>query len=378
MRRRLRKGCLILVAITGLSLLAVLYVLQLRVPAYTGPPLPGRVAAWMPTSWDGERARGSWMAHRTYIHELSPVWYQLNGAGDGTILPYPGARDEALVAEAHANGTLVLPLINNAYGGAFDPAPASRVIHDPGRRATHVAALVDEVVAYGYDGIDVDYESLNGEADREAFSLFIEELAAALHAEGRLLAVTVHPKTSEPGTWFGPQSQDWARIGAVADRFRIMTYGYHWSTGEPGPIAPLFWMEEVAAYAVSVVPPERVYLGLHFYGLDWGRGPAAALEWEDAQALLGHHRVPRQWSAVQGLGHPVAEPWFTYPAQGVQRTVWYADGDSVAARLTLVDRYRLGGIAIWRLGGEDPANWDAIAAAFHPVGRAPFPTSTPR
>ena len=27
------------------------------------------------------------------------------------------------------------------------------------------------------------------------------------------------------------------------DRFRIMTYDYHWSGSDPGPIAPLWWME---------------------------------------------------------------------------------------------------------------------------------------
>ncbi len=367
-RQSRRTGCLLLIAITGLALLVGLYAAQQR--SY-GAPL-NRVATWMPTSWDAERARASWSAHRAQIQELSPVWYQAAYSGDGSIVPYAGACDAALVAEAHANHTLVLPLINNSYDGGFDPAPVSAIIHDPARRAVHVTALVNEVLACGYDGIDLDYESLNGEADREAFSLFVEQLAAALHAQGKLLAVTVHPKTAEPGTWDGPQAQDWARLGAAADRLRIMTYGYHWSGSEPGPLAPVFWMDDVAAFAVRQVNPSRVYLGLHFYGLDWANGTASGVTWERVQELLVASGAVRQWSGESG-GAVIAEPWFVYDDGGTEHEIWYADGESIAARLSLVRQYGLGGVAVWRLGGEDPANWQAIAAALHPSSRLYLP-----
>jgi spore germination protein YaaH len=340
------------------------------------------VAAWMPTSWDGARARASWEAHHAHIHELSPTWYQLDASGDGSINLYAGARDAALVEAAHAHSTLLIPLINDHYPGSIpDPAPVSTMIHAPDRRAAHVATLVDEVVAHSYDGIDIDYESLKGAADRDAFSQFVEELAAALHAQGKLLSVTVHPKTGEPGTWDGPQAQDWTRIGAAADRFRVMTSAYHWAGSDPGPIAPLWWMEDVLRFAVSVVPPHRIYLGLHFYGYDWIRselsspgskdqGPAEgtgssarSVVWEDVQALIETHAAVPQRRGRDGWMRPVAEPWFTYTdGLGQVHEVWYADGASVEARLELAGKYGLGGVAIWRLGGEDPATWSAIAA----------------
>ncbi len=69
----------------------------------------------------------------------------------------------------------------------------------------------------------------------------------------------------------------------------------------------------------------------------------------------------------------MAESWFTYTVDGVQHEVWYADATSVASRLPLVERYSLGGIAIWRLGGEDPANWNSIAVILHPASRIYLP-----
>ncbi len=366
MIRRAFLGLVLFVCL--LSLLAV-YLAQ----SNSGYPPPlNRVAAWMPSSWDSARARASWETNRAHIQELSPVWYQLDASGDGSLNVYGGARDVALVNDAHAQSppVLVIPLVNNSYTDlGFDAAPVSTMIHDPARRATHVAALVDEVLAYGYDGIDVDYESLNGHDDRDDFSLFVEELAAALHAHDKLLSIAVHPKTGEPGSWDGPQAQDWARIGAAVDRFRVMTYGYHWNASEPGPIAPLWWMSDVIAHATSVVSPNRVYVGIHFYGHDWTDNSTNSLTWDSAQSLISTHGADRQWKIASSWTRTVAEPWFTYTdGVGQSHEVWYADGASVASRLELVQRYGLGGVAVWRLGGEDPASWSAIATTLHPIG----------
>ncbi len=350
--------------------LLLLYLAQNQLLFPPPPPL-NRVAAWMPSSWDSDRARASWEANRAHIQELSPVWYQLHSNGDGSINPYTGARDAALVEQAHAQGALVIPLINNYYDGVgVDAVPVGVVIHDPARRTAHIVALVDEVLAYGYDGIDIDYESLNGADDRDPFSLFVEELAAALHAHGKLLAVTVHPKTYAPGSWSGPQAQDWKRLGAAADRFRVMTYAYNGCSTGPGPIAPLWWMEDVMRHATSAVPPNKVYVGVHLYGHDWGGGTCTSVTWETAQQRFDAHATIRQWQGDAGWRRTVAEPWFAYTDEAGQRhKVWYADGESVRARLGLVQKYGLGGIAVWRLGGEDPAAWEAIAAGLRAGGR---------
>ena len=52
----------------------------------------------------------------------------------------------------------------------------------------------------------------------------------------------------------------------------------------------------------------------------------------------------------------IQENWITYKG----RKVWFATSRSLAAKLELVQRVDLAGIAIWRLGGEDPQNWDVI------------------
>ena len=67
-----------------------------------------------------------------------------------------------------------------------------------------------------------------------------------------------------------------------------MTYDYSWANGPPGSIAPQRWVDRVASYAVSQIPPSKVLLGLAFYGYDWNTtvgGEARALLYPQAEAL---------------------------------------------------------------------------------------------
>jgi spore germination protein YaaH len=314
----------------------------------------------MPTSWDTVNALASFHAHAGQMDEVSPFWYSVDR--DGTLDPYAGARDASLVQFAHARGILVIPTVSNN----FDPDRVHRILNDPNLRALHIGALTKEVQRYGYDGIDIDYENLYAE-DREAFSDFVSELASEVHKlpGHRLLTIAVHSKRSEPGSWSGARAQDWHALGSAADEFRVMTYDYCWKLvcdgswgSPPGPIAPTWWMEEVIRFAMTQVPAAKVMMGVHFYGYDWdSSGIGTALTWLDVQSLLATHGAEVRWWPTDSEGRPVEEHWFSY---GNGHGVVFADHDSVRARWRLAQRLGVRGVAIWRLGSEDPQNWQAM------------------
>jgi spore germination protein YaaH len=57
----------------------------------------------------------------------------------------------------------------------------------------------------------------------------------------------------------------------------------------------------------------------------------------------------------------VQENWITYSSREEgRREVWFATSSGLDAKLRLVQELDLAGIAIWRLGGEDPRNWEVI------------------
>lgn len=321
-------------------------------PAVVHPKTGRYISAWLPTSFDKDQARASFEANKDILDEVSPFWYSVNPA-TGQLVPVEGAQDRGLVEAAHEAKVLVIPTVHNVE----DPAAILSLLRDPERRKRHIAAIMDEVRSYGYDGFDIDYESLPAEM-RGAYSAFMQELGAALHAEGKLLTVAAHAKSTDDGGLGG--FQDWKLLGEVCDRVRIMTYDFHWRGGGPGPIAPLKWVSEVTEYARSVMPAGKIEVGIPFYAYNWGKSDEALSQtWADVQQLVDRYKPDVNLQERDASG-PVEESWFTYREGGAVRTVWFASYRALEAKLSLVQQQDLGGIAIWRLGNEDPRNWTAI------------------
>ena len=314
-------------------------------PTPTSAMQQPEVTIWAP--YAGQLEIDTLAVSADLIREVNFFWYELGG--DGRIVG--GVKSKAALDTARELGLRVVPSIVNR---GFSRDAVLAAIGTPDARHAHIEAIVDLVRNNGYDGIDIDYESLNAE-DREIFTQFIEELAAALHAESKLLSIAVHAKTDDAGTWNGPAAQDWPRLGAAVDAFKIMTYDYHYGTSEAGPIAPVAWIDEVLTYAATVVPPAKTYAGIHFYGYEWVGASGTGIEWREAVKTARQQDVTPQRDES-------GEAWFTY--DDGRFTVYYADAENLRVKLAAIEAAHpdIAGIAIWRLGGEDPENWDAIRA----------------
>ena len=141
------------------------------------------------------------------------------------------------------------------------------------------------------------------------------------------------------------------------DQFKIMTYDFSGPWSRPGPVAPPSWTSHVLAFAETIVPPHKIWMGVPFYGWDWGGGHCRSLTWTDGHALIARYHPQ--------VGHPAShEAHFYYRASGHRHEVYFQDRVALAAKLSMMLRKhpRIAGIAIWRMGGEPAMFWDQIAA----------------
>lgn len=344
----------------GIAALALLLAVTVACSGDGGEPeaSPALVVAGYFAPWD-PRGRAALDRPPTELEELSPVWYQPTDAGALTFTGQQARADARRhAAEPLGRGARLVPSVSNFRDGRWDGDLVAGILDDPGTCRRHIEALVDAALQPGVGGVDLDYESLDA-GHRRAYSSFVRDLGEALHREGRTLTVTVHAKTSEPGGWSGARAQDWAALGEVADQVRIMAYDRHWRDSEPGPVAPLKWVDDVVRFARGEVPADKIVLGVATYGYDWAAGrPGDDLVWEDATALAESRGVASRWDDES------ASPWFSYTDQeGRRHEVWYEDAGSLEVKVELARRYGLGGVVIWRVGGEDPAIWEVLGEA---------------
>ncbi|NED98525.1 peptidoglycan hydrolase [Phytoactinopolyspora alkaliphila] len=310
--------------------------------------------------WDQERGFDTALLHLDFFHEVSPVWYSLKATGRIVLADAENTTvDLRTVRYLQARGIRVTPTITNLLEGEWNPGVVQAMLHDPRAVRRHVRELVELAVTQDYDGIDIDYEDLRA-VDRERFSEFLGDLAAALHAEDKVLTVAVHPKVSDEGYDERNQAQDYRAIGAAVDQVRVMTYEYSWETSPPGPVAPADWVDEVIEWTLTEIPREKVILGVVLLGYDWSEGRGGTIGFEEARALAREHGVPVRRSAD-------GSPSFTYEdSAGRRHEVWYEDAVSVRAKVAIASRHRLGGVFFWRLGGEDPHVWAAASDELQP------------
>jgi spore germination protein YaaH len=286
---------------------------------------------------------------------------------DGTIA---GSDDNGVVARATGFGLDAFACVSNFNDRTsdFDASLAHAAMVT--QRAAVVANAV-KLAKKGYRGINVDFEGINSSAqiadDRAAFSAFIHDLAAGLHAVGLELLVSVPPKSADApaDTWAYPY--DYAALAADADFLQVMTYDQHgpgWSG--PGPVSGADWAKACIAFAASVAPPSKLLLGLPAYGYDWdltasnaaqGRYVGTTVTWKTTAALLAKP------GAVQHVDATTSSPYVDYTASdGHAHEAWYEDATSIPVKTKLVADYGLAGVSMWAMGEEDAQFWQTVLA----------------
>lgn len=297
---------------------------------------------WDPASW------ASLQAAANSLDYVSPFYYSVDGQGNFTGTPDPKV-DQFL----RAKQIKILPTVKNgAEYEAFQP-----VLDDPVIRRQTIDRIVQIVEANHYDGINIDYEALRG-SSRDALTAYLAELATALHARNKLMTTAVAAKTGDTQTgWAG--AYDYAALARFNDWIFIMGYGYRVpSSATVGSVGPRDWVDRVAAYAASHVPPEKLVLGLAWYGYDWNitdRSQTKSVRYADAVSLARQAGAAIERDTFEQVAH------FRYRSGDQDHEVWFEDAPGVAAKAQIAAHYGIAGIGGWRLGHEDPAVWSILA-----------------
>ncbi len=273
---------------------------------------------------------------------------------DGTITAPYGVNLAAL-EYAKELGIPNYMLIHNFHDGTFTKGVLHQVLRDEEIRNKLIDEILVNINYYGYDGVEVDFEGIEGN-DRAEFTRFLEDLKKNLVAENLTLMIAVPAKTwDDPkNSWSG--GYDYKAIGKIVDRVMIMSYDEHWSGGPAGPVSSLPWFKKVAAFADETIPKEKVLMGIPIYGYDWPEsGKARAL------LPIAIEKLMQQYGGQIELDPISSSPFYRYTdAKGVKHVVWFEDNDSISKKVQVVEQYGFKGIGLWRLGYETQDLWHVI------------------
>lgn len=289
--------------------------------------------------------------HTDAIGTIAPFWATLHE--DGSVTDR-GGNDHASVAKyARNNKVTTLLMVNNAKQNSQDKG-IHAVLANSSLRKTAIDNLEAYIQKYGLDGINIDFESVPAN-DRDNLTAFMQELSARLKPKGYIVSIDVFPKHNEENDIAA--AYDYASLAQCTDKIILMTYDYHGGWSDPGSVADIRSVEQDLKYALTFIPKSKLYLGIAGYGYDWSSKGVESLEYSAIQNLINRFGSDVQWDDAS------KSPHFSYTGpDGVTHQVWYENSQSLKYKLDLVNNYDISGIALWKLGEEDPATWQVIKA----------------
>lgn len=291
----------------------------------------------------------------TYLNLFS---YQVQRDGDLTSL-----EDASILNAARQNKAAPLLVLTNLENGQFKTDLATTLFTNEQLQDRVLDQALEIMQLKGYRGLDVDFEYLGAE-NRELYVRFLEKAAQRVKPLGYSLSVAVAPKISGEQRGVLYEGHDYQGIGKIVDFMFIMTYEWGWSGGKPMAVAPLNQVRRVISYAVSVVPREKIMMGIPLCGYDWTL-PYTPGKWAKSISPQRALELARTYKVSIQYDTGDQAPWFRYhDEKGSEHEVWFEDARSIAAKFNLVKEFKLRGFYYWVLGHEFPQNWLLIEDNF--------------
>lgn len=287
-----------------------------------------------------------WVLRETlpYLNLLNVFSYGFTPEGD--LLPPPLSDDAMLQQARSSNVPAALVLTPLGRDGNFSNYLISALLNNAPAQKKLFEQLQQVMTQKGYRELNIDFEYIPA-ADRDKFTDFIRMAKETLSFP---ISVCLAPKNSpaQRGVLF--DGKDYEAIGKIADRVLLMTYEWGYKYGPPQAVAPINRVREVIEYAVSVIPKEKILLGLANYGYDWPlpyqRGRTVARTIGPVEAV----EIARRERTNIIFDNPTQSPWLQYTDYNGQRhVVWFEDIRSWEQKLNLVEQYDLAGVGIWTI-----------------------------
>ena len=296
-------------------LVTVLSVVVSSLPAFAGNP-PKAVMAY----YESSGSDGSLHDFFSDVQQLPTDVFAIDKKGrvSGTV-------PTAALAFARSKGIQTFATVSNFGATDFVPAIAHAIVTNKQVRAVAIQNMLTVVQANGYTGLNIDFEAVPP-GDRHAFTAFIRLVGKTMNRAGYLTVVSVPAelKDDPKDSWAG--AFQFKALAPNVDILQLMTYDETGPWGPPGPVAGLDWVEPCVKFAVSVVPSQKISLGMPAYGYDWNltRNTGVQVYWKQIPSLLASTGATPQWDKAS------SSPYFSYTAQnGNAHVVWYEDSESI-------------------------------------------------
>lgn len=261
------------------------------------------------------------------------------------------------------NGSLSLLVFSG------DEASISALLKSPTKHANNLINDIGPIMKkYNFSDLNIDIESVQTASDEAQFEFqqFIGEVKKGME-KNNLGTLTVE---ISPDSLIHKRLINISSIEKSVDHIVLMGYDYHYmGSYVTGPVAPLSGAGTISEYdtitalqiALHKVPPKKLILGIPLYGYEWEtiRNNTRSATIPSSGLTASTNRVEKLLEKCQNCNTSeemeAQEKYIVYKdtKTGTYHQIFFPDEKSTSAKMGLVNREKLGGVALWALGYED-------------------------
>ena len=287
------------------------------------------------------------------LNTIFPEWFFI----DNTTHRLVSRIDSAGLATMRLKNLRIMPMISNfnSIKKDFDGTLLHIILNDSNTREKFIRQLVDTLLFYHFQGVNVDFEQLV-EPTNEPLTTFQRKLYEALHQNKLSVTMDVSPMNND---------YDYKQLSAYNDYVILMAYDQSNNSTGPGPISAQRWIEEAVDWTAKKMPSEKIILGIGCFGYDWANGKfdsSSVYTYNDAinkakylnaRIIYDNDNFNLHFSYIKEQQNEDD----TSNLSSIQHEVWFTDAATTFNILRFSDAYPTAGTALWRLGSEDQRLW---------------------
>ena len=289
---------------------------------------------------------------------------------EGEIEAPDGTFDPAIADYIHSNNRKFLLSLGGWGQVQTEGFIASTSTHE--LRSILISNIIEKMIAYGYDGVDIDWEHPQTVQQRNNLTYFIVELDSTLdNLDPEFLITMAVPISNWAGQWY-----DFSNLRPHVDFFNAMTYDIHggWSS-HAGHNSPLYQsppgdadgsIETGINYLANTrgLPEEKINMGIPFWGKEYNAssingsftGSVIDMHYSEILPLIGNGWT-YQWDNVAKCPYLIKEDQ--------SKIITYDNPLSIQHKCEYAQNRNLGGVMVWALGYDDMDSEESLTSAIN-------------
>ncbi len=299
------------------------------------------------------------------LNVISPTWFTL--VDNTGLTPYSyeyefysdlnmyiaDLGNKQYIQDCRAEGYKVWAM----FSTEGSPSKTSKFLNSSPARAACVKMMKEFILKYDLDGINLDFENMY-QNDRDLYSQFVKEMADMCHSVGVILSVDV--TKYDPTSYTYSMCYDRTAIAKYADYVALMAYDQNgtWST-TAGSVADLEWTEKAVIKTLEEVPNEKLLLGIPFYARIWETVNDKVVKTSAVGMTTVANKIEENNATVY-YDEKTGQNYAEWTSGDRVFKIWIEDKTSIQARLDLIEKYDLAGVASWSKTFETPDIWEFI------------------